>query len=83
MVAGREASPSDVKHTEQLRLYWTKGEGAAKWVASPHPWTTLHALLLAIPLKEPLATRLTETYFVEVFGFHSGSRKGKNPVGPG
>lgn len=67
----------------RLKFYWTRGEGLAKWAASPHPWGTLHALLLKIPLKEPLATRLTETYFVSVFGFHSGSRGGKNPVGPG
>lgn len=30
MVAGQEATPGDVKATERLRLYWTKGEGAAK-----------------------------------------------------
>jgi len=30
MVAGREASPSDVKNTERLMAYWSEGEGAAK-----------------------------------------------------
>lgn len=29
-----------------LWTYWTVGEGAAKWLSSPTPWTTLHALLL-------------------------------------
>jgi hypothetical protein len=30
MVAGKEASPSDVKSTERLKAYWAEGEGAAK-----------------------------------------------------
>lgn len=29
-----------------LWTYWTVGEGSAKWISSPTPWTTLHALLL-------------------------------------
>lgn len=30
MVAGREASPEDVRSTERLMRYWTIGPGAAK-----------------------------------------------------
>lgn len=30
MVAGKEASPKDVKDTERLHAYWEHGEGAAK-----------------------------------------------------
>lgn len=30
MVAGREASPNDVKATERLMEYWAHGAGAAK-----------------------------------------------------
>jgi len=30
MVAGREASPKDVKNTERLKQYWASGPGAAK-----------------------------------------------------
>lgn len=30
MVAGREASPKDVKNTERLMEYWAHGKGAAK-----------------------------------------------------
>ena len=39
MVAGKEASPEDVKSTERLRQYWEHGEGAAKirWGA-PGDW---------------------------------------------
>jgi hypothetical protein len=67
---------------DRLKLYWTKGEGLAKWADKPHPWTALYNELVK-HVNPELAKRLTETYFVAVFGFHSGSRKGKNPVGPG
>lgn len=30
MVAGKEASPKDVKSTERLMHYWAEGEGRAK-----------------------------------------------------
>ena len=30
MVAGRQASPKDVKNTQKLKTYWTTGPGAAK-----------------------------------------------------
>ena len=67
----------------RLKRYWTKDpEGLARWATSPHPWSTLYAQLIRFVNPE-LAKRLTETYFVAVFGYHSGSRKGKNPVGPG
>lgn len=68
---------------DKLRTYWTKSpEGLAKWATSPHPWRTLRSHLIKF-VNPDLATRLTETYFVAVFGYHSGSRGGKNPVGPG
>jgi hypothetical protein len=67
----------------RLELYWTKGEGLTRWVGNPHPWTTLYNLLLPHIKNPNFCARLTETYFVKVFGFHSGSRKGLNPVGPG
>lgn len=38
-------SPAARAHAEQLKRYWAFGEGAAKWVNNPKPWTTLHALL--------------------------------------
>lgn len=30
----------------RLWIYWTVGEGQAKWLTSPTPWTTLRALLV-------------------------------------
>lgn len=67
----------------RLRRYWTKGEGLAKWAASPHPWSTLHGHLVKHIPNPDLAARLTETYYRAVFHKPSGWRKGKNPLGPG
>lgn len=30
MVAGKEASPQDVRNTERLKRYWSKGQGALR-----------------------------------------------------
>lgn len=60
---------------ETLREYWTEDpEGLAKWVNNPHPWTTLHAHLIKY-MKEPLASKVTSSYYYEVFGT---SPSGKN-----
>ncbi|MCW2674806.1 MAG: hypothetical protein JWP14_3395 [Frankiales bacterium] len=76
-------TPRGAKNADQLKLYWTKSpEGLAKWATHPHPWTTLYHHLVKFVNPE-FAKRLTETYFVAVFGIHSGTRKGKNPTGPG
>lgn len=76
-------SPSGAKSADQLKHYWTKDpEGLAKWATHPHPWTALYKHLVK-HVNPEFAKRLTETYFVAVFGIHSGSRKGKNPTGPG
>lgn len=67
----------------QLFEFWTKDpRGLAKWRNKPHPWTALYNELVKHVSPE-FAKRLTETYFVAVFGYHSGSRKGANPTGPG
>jgi phage portal protein BeeE len=67
---------------DELHHYWTRGEGLAKWAGSPHPWTTLRDHL-AKYVSPGEADRMASAWFHEVFGFWSGSRKGKNPVGPG
>lgn len=76
---------------ERLHLYWTKGEGLAKWRGSPHPWTTLRRHLLKY-MSPGMATRAASKWFQEVFGYASGSDlhrvgSGKPPrgklVGPG
>lgn len=65
-----------------IKYYWTRGEGLSKWVGNPHPWTALfHHLQHHMSVE--MAKRCASQWFFEVFGFWSGDRKGKNPVGPG
>ena len=66
----------------QLKIYWTKGEGLKRWAASPHPWTALYNELKK-HMSNERAKRVASKWFEEVFGFPPGARKGKNPVGPG
>jgi hypothetical protein len=76
--AGHDVTPGH----DELHHWWTKGSGLARWVGSPHPWTTLRDQLLEhVPLAK--ANRMASKWFFEVFGIWSGERKGQNPVGPG
>lgn len=79
-MAMADLNPGD-GNAHHLKRYWTAGPGLAEWATSPHPWTMLYRHL--VKYVPTFAAELTETYFVAVFGYHSGSRKGKNPVGPG
>lgn len=67
---------------EQLKSYWTKGAGLAKWSTSPHPWTALRDHL-AKYMSPERADRTASEWFHSVFGIWPGERKGSNPVGPG
>ncbi len=87
--AGHDTTPGH----DELHHYWTKGEGLAKWVSSPHPWTTLYEHLAKFPEVGPVKAKLyASRWFIEVFGFAAGSDKnrvahGRPPrgkvVGPG
>lgn len=68
----------------QLKAYWTRGAGLARWAPKPHPWTALvHALEKEVPGKSPgWYHGLASNLFHDVFGIWPGERKGKNPVGP-
>lgn len=76
---------------QKLHHYWTQGEGKAKWVASPKPWTTLVGHLTKF-VGLSRAKRMAAQWFHEVFGFWPGAdlnrvTHGKPPrgkvVGPG
>lgn len=73
MVAGREASASDVQNTERLRLYWTKGEGLSKWADKPDPWTSLYHELIKYIHDPDMAKRTASQWFHSVMGFWPGS----------
>lgn len=67
-----DTSPG-VGASRALNTYWTTGEGRAKWANSPHPWTTLHALLRQ-HMSDTKARGLATEYFVRVFGHGPGAK---------
>jgi hypothetical protein len=73
-----DTSPGD----NQLKHYWTRGAGLAKWATSPHPYTALYNHLVKF-VGSDRAKRIAAEWFHEVFGIWPGERKGKNPRGPG
>lgn len=82
MVAGREASPSDVAATARIKNYWSHGAGREKWIHSPTPYRTLRALLEKY-VTPAVAAGLAANIFHDALGYWPGDQKGKNPVGPG
>jgi hypothetical protein len=56
----------------QLKTYWTKGKGLARWIGSPHPWTTLYRLLRR-HVGSARAKRMASEWLHEVTGLWSGS----------
>ena len=79
---GPAATPEAAGNGAQLKEYWTRGEGLAKWATSPHPWTALRNHLLKY-LSPERADQTASQWFHDVFGMWPGERKGANPVGPG
>lgn len=74
--AARPDGGRDLKH------YWTKGEGLARWIGSPHPWTALYHHLKD-HMADDMAKRTASRWFHDVTGMWPGERKGKNPTGRG
>lgn len=68
--------------TDQLKDYWTKGEGLAKWADHPHPWTALYNHLKKHMPPEK-AKRVASEWFHDVKGYWPGDQAGTNPTGPG
>jgi hypothetical protein len=67
--AGHDVTPGH----DELHHYWTKDpEGLAKWVDSPKPWTTLVAHLTK-HVGRAKAKVFASRWFIEVFGYSSGS----------
>lgn len=79
---GRAATPAGMAGGAQLKAYWTKGEGLAKWAGSAHPWTALYRHLVK-HMPAGKAKRTAAAWFHAVKGYWPGHQKGKNPVGPG
>src|SRR5262249_3755639 len=56
----------------QLKHYWTRGEGLARWIGSPHQFETLRDLLLE-HVSADKADRFAAEWVHEVTGFWPGS----------
>lgn len=68
--------------SNNLEHYWKRGEGRAKWIGKPHPWTALYHQLRR-HLGDDRAKRTASQWFFDTHGYWPGSRKGDNPVGKG
>lgn len=71
-VAGHDVTPGH----DQLHHWWTKGPGLARWIGSPHQYTTLHAeLVKATKGKLPPGEidRMAASWVHEVTGEWPGS----------
>ncbi len=79
---GVNATPAGQAGEARLKRYWAFGEGRAKWINSPHPYTTLVAELSKY-VPERIAKGLAANIFHMATGIWPGERKGDNPVGPG
>lgn len=67
-----------------LHRWYTKGEGRAKWIGKPHPWTALYRRLLRhMDGDVDKAKRTAAQWFHDATGHWPAERKGKNPVGKG
>jgi 2'-5' RNA ligase len=64
------------RSSKNLKDYWTKGEGLAKWAGSPHPWTTLYNHLKK-HMPSDMAKRVASRWYYEVKGHWPGERRGK------
>jgi hypothetical protein len=62
-------------NARQLKSYWTKGEGLAKWADTPHPFTALLGHL-AKYMDEDEAKRTAATWYHDVKGTWPGAHHG-------
>lgn len=65
-----------------LKHWWTRGEGRAKWINAARPWTTLYRHLRK-HMSDGKARRTAARWFKAATGMWPGERKGRNPVGKG
>jgi hypothetical protein len=75
--AKRSADP-EVERANELKEYWLRGEGAARWTR----WTQLYNHLRK-HMADEFAKRTAAEWFHERYGFWPGHQRGDNPTGPG
>lgn len=80
MVAGREATPRDVSSTEKLKLYWTKGEGAAKIGWDTDGDYNRCVVELGKHVSPSIVHGLCQNYHIAATGFPAGHAPGETPA---
>lgn len=70
------------KAESSIESWWKRGEGRAKWIDSPHPFTALYRHLRK-HMSDDRAKRTAAQWHKDVFGIWPGEKRGKNPVGKG
>jgi hypothetical protein len=74
----RTVDEDEVERANQLKEYWLRGEGAARWTT----WTQLYNHLVEHVGSER-AKRIAAEWYHERYGIWPGHKKGSNPTGPG
>jgi hypothetical protein len=57
---------------KNLKYYWTKGPGLAKWASSPHPFTSLYGHLKKY-MPDEEAKRVAAQWMHDTLGYWPGS----------
>jgi hypothetical protein len=73
MVAGRAVTPGEHADADRLKEYWAHGDGRKLWIDSPHPYATLHTLLLKY-VSPAVADGLAANIFKLATGEYPGQR---------
>jgi phage portal protein BeeE len=72
------AARAEVERANQLKEYWLRGEGLARWAT----WTQLYNHLRE-HVGDERAKRIAAEWYHERYGRWPGHQKGDNPTGPG
>jgi phage portal protein BeeE len=72
------AARAEVERANQLKEYWLRGEGLARWAT----WTQLYNHLRE-HVGDERAKRIAAEWYHERYGIWPGHKKGDNPTGPG
>jgi hypothetical protein len=70
-----DTKPGD-GNAQNLKAYWTKGQGLAKWATHAHPWTALYNHLRQ-HMPDEMAKRVASEWYHLVLGHWPGERNGK------
>lgn len=76
VVEAAKGEPGKGADHDQLKTYWTKGDGLKRWINSAHQWTTLYGLLKK-HLPNEMAKRVASEWFHDVLGYWPGSRQNR------